>query len=57
VADGLVLDAGISPDGVRRAIATAAASRPHEVAVYVQCAAGPGARERVLAGLSDTGDR
>lgn len=56
VADGLVLDAGISPDGVRRAIATANASRPHEVAVYVICAAGPGARERALAGLKDTGD-
>ena len=41
LADGLVLDAGISPDGVRRAIATANAARPHEVAVYLLCAAGP----------------
>jgi alkanesulfonate monooxygenase SsuD/methylene tetrahydromethanopterin reductase-like flavin-dependent oxidoreductase (luciferase family) len=56
VADGLVLDAGISPDGVRRAITAAAAARPHEVVVYVNCAAGPGARDRVLAGMSDTGD-
>ena len=51
-----MLDAGISPDGVRRAIATAAAARPHEVAVYVQCAAGPGAEDRLRAGLTDTGD-
>ena len=42
LADGLVLDAGISPDRVRRAIATANAVRPHEVTVYVMCAAGPG---------------
>jgi alkanesulfonate monooxygenase SsuD/methylene tetrahydromethanopterin reductase-like flavin-dependent oxidoreductase (luciferase family) len=56
LADGLVLDAGISPDRVRRAIATANAVRPHEVTVYVMCAAGPGARDRLLAGLPDTGE-
>jgi alkanesulfonate monooxygenase SsuD/methylene tetrahydromethanopterin reductase-like flavin-dependent oxidoreductase (luciferase family) len=52
IADGLVLDAGISPAGVRRAVATAAAARPHEVVVYVLCGAGPGGRERVEAELS-----
>ena len=41
IADGLVLDAGITPDGVRRAVAMAAAARPHEVVVYLLCAAGP----------------
>ena len=46
IADGLVLDAGITPDGVRRAVATTAAARPHEVVVHLLCAAGPDARER-----------
>ncbi len=41
IADGIVLDAGgISPDVVRRAVATAAARRAQEVVVYVLCAAG-----------------
>jgi alkanesulfonate monooxygenase SsuD/methylene tetrahydromethanopterin reductase-like flavin-dependent oxidoreductase (luciferase family) len=53
LADGLVLDAGISPDGVRRAIARAAAVRPHEVVVYLLCATGPGARERAEAELAE----
>ena len=53
IADGLVLDAGgISPDAVRRAIATAAARRAHEVVVYVPCAAGEHARERIEAELT-----
>lgn len=53
IADGIVLDAGgISPDAVRRAVATADARRPHEVVVYVPCAAGDRARERVEAELS-----
>ena len=56
LADGLVLDAGISPDGVRRAIATAAAARPHEVVVYVVCAAGAGAEDRARAEVRDTGE-
>jgi alkanesulfonate monooxygenase SsuD/methylene tetrahydromethanopterin reductase-like flavin-dependent oxidoreductase (luciferase family) len=56
LADGLVLDAGISPDGVRRAIATAAAGRPHEVVVYVVCATGAGAQDRARAEVSDTGE-
>src|SRR6202035_3530366 len=52
LADGLVLDAGITPDGVRQAVATAAAARPHEVVVYLLCGAGPGASERIEAELS-----
>ena len=42
LADGLVLDAGISPQGVRQAVDQAAARRPHEVVVYVLCGAGAG---------------
>jgi 5,10-methylenetetrahydromethanopterin reductase len=52
LADGLVLDAGITPGGVRQAVATAAAARPHEVVVYLLGGAGPGARERIGAELS-----
>jgi alkanesulfonate monooxygenase SsuD/methylene tetrahydromethanopterin reductase-like flavin-dependent oxidoreductase (luciferase family) len=52
IADGLVLDADISPDGVRKAVATAAAVRPHDVVVYLPSAAGPGARERIDAELA-----
>jgi alkanesulfonate monooxygenase SsuD/methylene tetrahydromethanopterin reductase-like flavin-dependent oxidoreductase (luciferase family) len=52
LADGLVLDAGITPDGVRQAVAAAAAARPHEVVVYLLCGAGPGASERIGAELS-----
>ena len=51
VADGLVLDADISPGGIRKAVAAAAAVRPHEVVVYLPSAAGPGARERIDAEL------
>jgi len=50
-ADGLVLDAGITLDGVVRAIETAAAPRPHEVVVYLPCASGEDARKRVEADL------
>lgn len=51
VADGLVIDAGLSPDGVRAAVATAAAVRRHEVVVYLPCGAGDGARQRLEARL------
>jgi alkanesulfonate monooxygenase SsuD/methylene tetrahydromethanopterin reductase-like flavin-dependent oxidoreductase (luciferase family) len=51
-ADGLVLDAGISPAGVRQAVADAAAARPHDVVVYVLCGTGPGSDERIQAELS-----
>jgi alkanesulfonate monooxygenase SsuD/methylene tetrahydromethanopterin reductase-like flavin-dependent oxidoreductase (luciferase family) len=53
LADGLVLDAGISPEGVKRAVARAAAPRPHEVVVYVLCGAGPDARDRIEAELAE----
>jgi alkanesulfonate monooxygenase SsuD/methylene tetrahydromethanopterin reductase-like flavin-dependent oxidoreductase (luciferase family) len=51
-ADGLVLDAGTSPDVVRRAVARAAAVRPHEVVVYVLCGAGADGRARAEAELT-----
>jgi 5,10-methylenetetrahydromethanopterin reductase len=54
LADGLVLDAGISPDRVRRAVATASARRPHEVVVYVPCGAAPGSAERLQAELGES---
>jgi 5,10-methylenetetrahydromethanopterin reductase len=54
LADGLVLDAGITPDHVRRAVATAAARRPHEVVVYVPCGAAPGSAERLQAELGES---
>jgi alkanesulfonate monooxygenase SsuD/methylene tetrahydromethanopterin reductase-like flavin-dependent oxidoreductase (luciferase family) len=38
VADGVVLDGGTTPDGVRRALATVTGQRPYEVIVYL-CAA------------------
>jgi alkanesulfonate monooxygenase SsuD/methylene tetrahydromethanopterin reductase-like flavin-dependent oxidoreductase (luciferase family) len=35
IADGMVLDAGITPTGVRAAVSQAAARHPHEVVVYL----------------------
>jgi 5,10-methylenetetrahydromethanopterin reductase len=55
-ADGLVLDAGISPAGVRRAVATAAAARPHEVVVYVLCGAGQDDWNRIDAELAESAE-
>jgi 5,10-methylenetetrahydromethanopterin reductase len=52
IADGLVLDMNISPGGVRKAIASAGAVRPHDVVVYLPSAGGPGARERIEAELA-----
>ena len=60
IADGLVLDAGLSPDGVRAAVAAATgsaaaaaagAARRQEVVVYLPCGAGHGARQRLEAEL------
>ncbi len=51
IADGLVLDAGLSPDGVRAAVAAAASSRCQEVVVYLPCGAGQAARQRLEAEL------
>lgn len=53
LADGMVLDAGFTVDRVRQTVA-AAAARPHDVVVYLLCADGPGARERVEAELPDS---
>jgi 5,10-methylenetetrahydromethanopterin reductase len=52
LADGLVLDAGISPAGVRQAVQRAAARRPHEVVVNVLCGAAAGSTERIEAELA-----
>lgn len=51
IADGIVLDAGLAPDGVRAAVAAAAATRRHEVVVYLPCGTGPGARQQLEAEL------
>jgi 5,10-methylenetetrahydromethanopterin reductase len=56
LADGLVLDAGISPDGVREAVHRAAARRAHEVVVYVLCGAGAGSTERIEAELAKSSE-
>jgi alkanesulfonate monooxygenase SsuD/methylene tetrahydromethanopterin reductase-like flavin-dependent oxidoreductase (luciferase family) len=56
LADGLVLDAGISPQGVRQAVDRAAARRPHEVVVYVLCGAGVGSTERIEAELAKSSE-
>ena len=45
LADGLVLDAGTTPDTVRRALA--AAPHPAEIVVYLPCGTGPGSIERI----------
>ena len=63
-ADGLVLDAGISPAGVSRAVATAAAARPREAAagrpqevvVYLLCGAGPADWARIEAELAESAE-
>jgi len=57
IADGLVLDAaGISPDLVRRAVATAAARRAHEVVAYVPCSTeAPADVSRTIRSFADAG--
>jgi 5,10-methylenetetrahydromethanopterin reductase len=56
LADGLVLDAGTSPPGVRQAVDRAAARRPQEVVVYVLCGAGVGSTERIEAELTKSSE-
>jgi 5,10-methylenetetrahydromethanopterin reductase len=51
LADGLVLDAGTSPDTVRWALGQAAAAAPQDIVVYLPCGAGPGSAERIRAEL------
>jgi hypothetical protein len=57
LADGVVLDVPISAEGVRSAVVTAAARRPHEVVVYVSCEPGQGAPEvaRTMQEYADAG--
>ncbi|MEP7023637.1 MAG: LLM class flavin-dependent oxidoreductase [Actinomycetota bacterium] len=56
LADGLVLDVPISPDGVASAIQQSAAVRPHDVVVYVLCGTGPGSEQRMAAELGGSAD-
>jgi 5,10-methylenetetrahydromethanopterin reductase len=56
LADGLVLDAGISPQGVGQAVERAAARRPHEVVVNVLCGGGAGSTERIEAELAKSAE-
>jgi alkanesulfonate monooxygenase SsuD/methylene tetrahydromethanopterin reductase-like flavin-dependent oxidoreductase (luciferase family) len=53
VADGVVLDGGTTPDGVRRALTTVTRQRPYEVVVYLLCGAGARGRQLVEAELAD----
>jgi alkanesulfonate monooxygenase SsuD/methylene tetrahydromethanopterin reductase-like flavin-dependent oxidoreductase (luciferase family) len=55
IADGLVLDAGITPDGVRAAIAQAAAPRPHEVVAYLPVAGPADEMADVVRGYGEAG--
>jgi alkanesulfonate monooxygenase SsuD/methylene tetrahydromethanopterin reductase-like flavin-dependent oxidoreductase (luciferase family) len=56
LADGLVLDAGISAHGVRQAVDRAAARRPHEVVVNVLCGGGPGSAQQIRAELAESAE-
>jgi alkanesulfonate monooxygenase SsuD/methylene tetrahydromethanopterin reductase-like flavin-dependent oxidoreductase (luciferase family) len=57
VADGTILTGGTTPDGVRAALAligegqraSGREARPHRMTVYLRCATGPDARERLEA--------
>jgi alkanesulfonate monooxygenase SsuD/methylene tetrahydromethanopterin reductase-like flavin-dependent oxidoreductase (luciferase family) len=53
VADGVVLEGGTTPDGVRRALTTVTRQRPYEVVVYLLCGAGERGRQLVEAELAD----
>jgi alkanesulfonate monooxygenase SsuD/methylene tetrahydromethanopterin reductase-like flavin-dependent oxidoreductase (luciferase family) len=57
LADGLVLDVPITAEAVRSAIVTAAASRPHEVVVYIKCVADDAASDvaRTISAYADAG--
>ncbi|HYN16924.1 MAG TPA: LLM class flavin-dependent oxidoreductase, partial [Actinomycetes bacterium] len=59
VADGAILTAGTTPDGVRQARrlleegrVAAGRAQPHPVTAYLPAATGPGAAQRLLADLS-----
>jgi alkanesulfonate monooxygenase SsuD/methylene tetrahydromethanopterin reductase-like flavin-dependent oxidoreductase (luciferase family) len=53
--DGVVLDADLSPDGVRRSLAQMARGADHEVVVYLLTAVGDGARQRLDAEVAASG--
>jgi len=62
IADGIILDAGLTPDQARRAIATAATGRetstwaePPRIAAYVMAATGPDAQSRLAADVARRG--
>lgn len=48
LADGLCLDASLTPAGVAQAIEQSAARRPAEVVVYLPIGSAPGSTERIL---------
>lgn len=57
LADGVVLDSNLSPDGVRRSLALMSRGLHHEVVLYLPTAIGDGARERLDNQLSAWGER
>jgi alkanesulfonate monooxygenase SsuD/methylene tetrahydromethanopterin reductase-like flavin-dependent oxidoreductase (luciferase family) len=56
LADGLCLDASLTPAGVARAIEQSAARRSHEVVVYLPIGSAPGSAERILQQLREPTD-
>lgn len=56
LADGVVLDSDLSPDGVRRSLARMAHGTQHQVVVYLPTAIGDGARQRLDTQLAAWGD-
>jgi alkanesulfonate monooxygenase SsuD/methylene tetrahydromethanopterin reductase-like flavin-dependent oxidoreductase (luciferase family) len=56
LADGLCLDASLTPAGVARAIETSAARGPAEVVVYLPAGSAPGSAERILKQLREPAD-
>ena len=56
LADGLCLDASLTPAGVARAIERSAARRPSEVVVYLPVGSAPGSAERILKQLREPTD-
>jgi alkanesulfonate monooxygenase SsuD/methylene tetrahydromethanopterin reductase-like flavin-dependent oxidoreductase (luciferase family) len=57
LADGVVLDSDLSPDGVRRSLARMARGVRQEVVVYLPTAIGDGARQRLDTQLAAWGER
>lgn len=56
LADGLCLDASLTPAGVAQAVAQSAAVRPAEVVVYLPTGSAPGSAERILTQLRNPAD-